>query len=72
MIAKVKLSAVALGTILVLGSAGAVRADNWCARHVNHAQYDLDRAIAHHGYNSWQAEHARRELERVRDECRYR
>jgi len=32
----------------------------------------LDKAIAHHGYYSRQAEHERRELDRIRDECRYR
>ena len=72
MISKVKLFAVALGALMVLGGAGAVRAGDWCGRQVAHEQHDLDKAIAHHGYYSRQADHERRELARLRYECRYR
>ena len=72
---KSLLLAVALGGLMFLGNAGTVRAADWgdrCARRINHEQYELDRAIARHGYRSWQADHERRELNRIRYECGYR
>lgn len=75
MLEKSLLLAVALGGLMFLGNAGTVRAADWgdrCARRINHEQFELDRAIARHGYRSWQAEHERRELNRIRYECGYR
>ncbi|MGC1964911.1 MAG: hypothetical protein WA673_00545 [Candidatus Acidiferrales bacterium] len=69
------LLAVALGGLTFLGNAGTVRAADWsdcCAQRINHEQFELDRAVARHGYRSWQAEHERRELNRLRYECGYR
>ena len=57
---------------MALGSAGTLSAEDWCARHVAHEQHELDRAIAHHGFYSRQADHEHHELARVREECRYR
>lgn len=68
----VKSFAIIVGLLAVLGTAGTAGADDWCARHVAHQEHQLDKAIAHHGYNSPQADHERRELDRVRAECRYR
>jgi hypothetical protein len=72
---KSLLLAVALGGLMFLGNAGTVRAADWrdrCAQRINHEQFELDRAIARHGYHSWQADHERRELNRIRYECGYR
>ena len=52
---KSLLLALALGSFAFLGTAGAVRADDWidrCAQRINHEQFELDRAIARHGYRS--------------------
>jgi hypothetical protein len=57
------------------GTAGVASAADWyhdCDRRIAHEQHELDRAIAHHGYYSRQADHERRELQRLYDECRYR
>lgn len=65
----------ALGSILLLGTAGAASAADWhqdCDRRIAHEQHELDRAIANHGYYSHQADHDRHELQRLYDECRYR
>lgn len=72
---KSMLLAVALSGLIFLGNAGTVRAADWrdrCGQRINHEQYELDRAIARHGYRSWQADHERRELNRIRFECGYR
>jgi hypothetical protein len=61
-----------LGTVLILGSAGAARAGDRCAKHIDHERQELNRAIARHGYWSRQAEHDRQEIARLREECRYR
>ncbi|MGA7915842.1 MAG: hypothetical protein WCA00_11450 [Candidatus Acidiferrales bacterium] len=69
------LLALALGSFAFLGTAGTVRADDWrdrCAQRINHEQFELDHAIARHGYRSREAEHERRELDRLRYECGYR
>jgi hypothetical protein len=59
------------GALLVLGAAGAARADGWCYKHVRHQQHELDEAIHDHGYRSWQADRERRKLDQIRGECRY-
>ena len=63
----------ALGSILLLGTAGAASAAERypdCDRRIAHEQHRLDRAIADHGYYSHQADHERHELQRLYDECR--
>jgi hypothetical protein len=73
MFTKAKVLGIALGAVLLLGAASAASAADWdCARRIDHEQHELDRAIAHHGYYSPQADHERRELARVRYECRVR
>lgn len=69
--------ATVLGTIvsalLLLGSATVANAAEWhsgCDRKIAHEQRELDRAIARHGYHSWQARHERRELDRLYARCR--
>jgi len=68
----VKLFGIILGAMLILTTAGAARAEDWCARHIRHEHHELNEAIRHHGYDSWQANHERRELDRLREECRVR
>jgi hypothetical protein len=65
-----KLSGIILGMLLVFGTAGMAKADDWCARHVRHDRHELNEPIRHHGYYSWEANHARRELDRARYQCR--
>jgi len=65
-----KLSGIILGMLLIFGTAGSARADEWCSRQVRHERHELNQAIHQHGYYSWQADHERRELDRVRDQCR--
>lgn len=72
MLSYVKSFAIILGVLAMFGVAGTASADDWCAKHIRHEQHELDKAIAHHGYYSPQAGHERRELDRIRAECRYR
>jgi hypothetical protein len=72
---KSLLLGVALSGLMLLGTAGTARADDWrdrCGERINHEQHELDRAIARHGYDSRQADHERRELNRLRYECGHR
>ena len=72
---RLTLVGIALGTLMALGGASTARAANPyrdCDRRIEHLQYKLDKAIEHHGYRSWQAEHARQDLRVAEDECRYR
>ena len=72
---KSVLLGVALGGLVLAGTAGTARADDWrehCEERINHEQRELDRAIARHGYYSSQADHERRELNRLRYQCGYR
>lgn len=61
-----------LGVVSLVAGAGTAKADDWCARHFRHERHELNEAIRHHGYYSWQANHERRELDRLRDQCRFR
>jgi len=70
MINAIKFSAIGiLASLILLGGAGIASADDWCARQFRHDQAQLDRAIARHGFNSRQADHARRNIERDRVRC---
>ena len=72
---KSLLLGVALGGLMLLGTAGTARADDSrdrCGERIHHEQHELDRAIARHGYDSRQADHERRELNRLRYACGYR
>jgi hypothetical protein len=64
-----KLFGIILGTTLLLAGAGAAKADEWCARQIRHERHELNEAIRHHGFYSWQANRERRELDRVLDRC---
>jgi hypothetical protein len=75
MMTKAKLLGIALGAVMIFGGASSARASGWggrCEERIEHEQHELDRAIERHGYYSRQADHERRELARLRDECRYR
>jgi hypothetical protein len=72
---KIRILGLALGAFLLLGAAGRASAadgDHDCDRQIAHEQERLDRAIAHHGYDSRQADHERQELWRLENGCRYR
>jgi len=75
MLNKARILGLALGAFILLGAAGTASAADWyhdCDRRVAHEQHELDRAIAHHGYYSRQADHERHELWRIESECGYR
>lgn len=82
---RVKTRAVAtlLGALVMFGGAGAAQAqnryrgedryrDDACYRKIRNEERELSRAIDRHGYYSRQADHERRELEKLREKCRYR
>lgn len=66
--------AAVLGALVMLGGAGAARAESResCYRKIEKERRELDRAIDRHGRNSRQADHERRELDRLRDHCQRR
>ncbi len=64
------LAAVALAAFLMFTVSPLVRADDHnCQRRIAHADHKLDQAVAHHGYQSRQAESARHELREAREHC---
>jgi hypothetical protein len=74
MLRRAMWAGIALGAFLILGGASTARADDWrsCGEKIAHEQHELDRAIARHGFYSRQADHERRELDRLYAKCRYR
>lgn len=74
-LSRTRILGLTLGVLLLLGTVGTASAADWyrdCNQKIAHEQYELDRAIAHHGYYSRQADHKRHELWRLENECRYR
>lgn len=75
---KTKLMGTILGGLVLLGAAAGAGAATFpgyprdCERRIEHRRDDMDRAIRHHGYYSWQADHERRELRRTEEACRWR
>ena len=73
---NVKIFAMLLGALVMFGGAGSASAmrgdrDDACYRKVREEERELNRAIERHGYNSRQADHERRDLERAREKCRF-
>jgi hypothetical protein len=69
---KIRIFALMLCALVMFGGAGAAQASvpyDDCGRRIANEERVLDRAIHNHGYNSRQAENARRELARLRWEC---
>ena len=67
--------AVVLGALVMFGGAGTAQADSRgrdeaCYRNVQQQERELSRAIERHGFNSRQADHERRDVERAREKCR--
>ena len=62
------LAAAALAAFLMFPAAPLMRADN-CQRRVARADHKLDHAVARYGYQSRQAQSARRELRESRERC---
>src|SRR5258708_40059359 len=64
------LAGAALGVFLMFGATSVLRADDHdCQRRIVNADHKLDKAVARHGYQSRQAENARRELHEAREHC---
>ena len=65
------LAAVALVGLLAFAAAPRVYADNYngCQRRIARADHKLHEAAERHGWNSRQADHARRELREARESC---
>jgi hypothetical protein len=64
-----------LGALVMSGGAGTAQAigndrDDGCYRKVREEERELNRAIERHGYDSRQANHERRDLEKAREKCR--
>jgi hypothetical protein len=67
---RTALAAAALGSFLFFSSVPQLRADNDdCQRRIARADHKLHEAIAHHGYQSKQAERGRHELHEARERC---
>ena len=67
--------AILLGALVMFGGARSASAmggdrDDACYRKVREEERELNRAIERHGYNSRQADHERRDLEKAREKCR--
>jgi len=65
--------AVVLGALVMFGGAGTAKAegrDDACYRNVQQQERELNRAIERHGFNSRQADHERRDVEKAREKCR--
>ena len=64
------LAAAALASFLIIGAATPVRADDRnCQHRIVNADHRLDQAVARHGWQSRQADHARHELREARESC---
>lgn len=67
---KLLLTGLALAGVLMFTSAPRVSADeSECQHRVSKADHKLHEAVAHHGWDSKQAEHARHELREAREHC---
>ena len=67
-----KLLAISLGAAMMLSAAApamAAQRHNGCARRIQQAEMNLQRAIQRHGSHSRQAQERRRQLERARSGC---
>jgi hypothetical protein len=67
MFSKGKVLGILLGALIMLGGAAGAQADGWSRRCEDRIAYD--RAVARHGYYSRQADHERRELDRLYAQC---
>ena len=67
---KIVLAGPALAGFLILTGAPRLRADaDDCQRRIAKADHRLHQAIEHHGRDSRQADHARRDLHEAREDC---
>lgn len=66
---KWSLAAVALAGFLLCTAVPRVYASDDCQERIARADHRLHEAIEHHGRDSRQAEHARRELHEQRERC---
>jgi hypothetical protein len=70
LIRKAVLAAAGLAGFLMFTAVPLLRADEHdCQRRVARADHKLDQAVARHGYQSGQAQRARRELRDAREHC---
>jgi len=70
---NLKMLAIVLGALVMFGGAGTAKADgrdDACYRNVRQQERELNRAVERHGFNSRQADHERRDVERAREKCR--
>lgn len=69
---KATVMSAVLGALMLFGGAGVAQASQHDCRMAERAEVRLDRAVARHGRNSWQARHERRVLEKETANCRLR
>ena len=62
---------IAAGLMIFAGGVPKAQAESPedCQKHIAHAEHDLHEAIEHHGRDSKQANHERRELHDARERC---
>src|ERR1700682_6108749 len=67
---RTSLAAAALAAFLTFAAAPLAHADDHdCQRRIARADHKLDQAAARHGWQSKQADHARRDLREARESC---
>ena len=66
---RAALAAAILAGLLMFPGAARLRADDDCQRRIAKADHKLHEAIEHHGYRSEEAEHRRKVLHEVREQC---
>src|SRR5438105_1224405 len=74
MLLKMTIVPTLMGGFLLFGgtpNAHAISRDG-CYRNVQNWEYKLNHDVNRHGYNSWQANHDRRELREARYSCQRR
>jgi len=69
LIGNAALAAALFAGFLMLAGAPHASADDDCQRRIAKADHKLHEAIEHHGYESKQAEHWRRQLHEARERC---
>jgi hypothetical protein len=69
---RIPLLATMLGALVMFGGAGVAQANEHDCRQAERYELRLNRDVARHGYDSWQARHDRRVLEHERWACRAR
>jgi hypothetical protein len=68
---KAMLATITMAGMLAFAGAPRASAEDYgdCQRRIAKADHRLHEAVEHHGWESWQADHARHELHEARERC---